>query len=258
MGTNTSRIMRRNMSPLQLWETYLSMFQTNMMPITTLKFHTEKSNKKAMKERSHINMFSLSTIPHRIMSHMKNHTNLKSLIKKKNPISKKNRISKKNHIRKKSHISKKNRTRKKNHINKKNLIKKKNHISKKNHIRKKNHISKKNHIKKKNPIRKKRHTNPKNRIKKKNHIRLKKHINLKNHIRKKKLKKTHTTQMIPMNLTHTNHQKEVIWNIITIDRPDHTVRQYDGCGDGVLDIYMVMVYSLWSWDAGHGSLDLYT
>merc|ERR1719431_2202868 len=145
-----------------------------------------------------------------------------------------------NPISKKNHISKKNRTRKKNHINKKNLIKKKNHISKKNHIRKK------------------RHTNPKNRIKKKNHIRLKKHINLKNHIRKKKLKKTHTTQMIPMNLTHTNHQKEVIWNITTIDRPGHTVRQYDGCGDGVLDIYMVMVYSLWSWDAGHGSLDLYT
>merc|ERR1712183_504911 len=196
--TNTSRIMRRNMSPLQLWETYLSMFQTNMMPITTLKFHTEKSNKKAMKERSHINMFSLSTIPHRIMSRINNHTNLKSLIKKKK------------------------------------------HISKKNHIKKKNHISKKNHIKKKN------------------HIRKKRHINLKNRIRKKKLKKTHTTQMIPMNLTHTNHQKEVIWNIITIDRPDHTVRQYDGCGDGVLDIYMVMVYSLWSWDAGHGSLDLYT
>merc|ERR1712212_1256463 len=154
--------------------------------------------------------------------------------------------SKKNHIRKKNHISKKNHIRKKNHINKKNLIKKKNHISKKNHIKKKNHI------------RKKKHTNLKNHIKKKNLIRLKKHINLKNHIRKKKLKKTHTTQMIPMNLTHTNHQKEVIWNIITIDRPDHTVGQYDGCGDGVLDIYMVMVYSLWSWGAGHGSLDLYT
>merc|ERR1719402_155622 len=130
--TNTSRIMRRNMSPLQLWETYQSMFQTNMMPITTLKFHTEKSNKKAMKEHSHINMFSLSTIPHRIMSHIKNHINLKSLIKKKN------------------HISKKNHTRKKNHINKKNLIKKKNHINKKNLIRKKNHISKKNHTRKKN------------------------------------------------------------------------------------------------------------
>merc|ERR1711970_574323 len=40
--TNTSRITRRNMSPLQLWETYQSMFQTNMMLITTLKFHTEK------------------------------------------------------------------------------------------------------------------------------------------------------------------------------------------------------------------------
>merc|ERR1719431_1260875 len=75
--TNMSRIMRRNMSPLQLWETYLSMFQTNMMPITTLKFHTEKSNKKAMKER--------------------------------NRISNKSHISKKHHIRKKSHISKKNR-----------------------------------------------------------------------------------------------------------------------------------------------------
>merc|ERR550519_999557 len=146
LPTNTSRITRRNMSPLQLWETYLSMFQTNMMPITTLKFHTEKSNKKAMKEHSHINMFSLSTIPHRIMSHIKNHINLKSLIKKKNP------ISKKSHIRKKSLISKKNLIKKKNHISKKN-------IRKKNHINMKSHIKKKNHIKQKNHIRKKRHTN---------------------------------------------------------------------------------------------------
>jgi len=59
-----------------------------------------------------------------------------------------------------------------------------------------------------------------------------------------------------MNLTHTNHQKAVMMNITTIDRPDQTVGQYDGCGDGVLDIYLVMVYSLWSWVAGHGSLDL--
>merc|ERR1719153_1797055 len=58
-------------------------------------------NKKAMKEHSHINMFSLSTIPHHIMSHIKNHINLKSLIKKKNHISKKNLIKKKNHISKK-------------------------------------------------------------------------------------------------------------------------------------------------------------
>ena len=59
-----------------------------------------------------------------------------------------------------------------------------------------------------------------------------------------------------MNQTHTNHQKAVMMNITTIDRPDQTVGQYDGCGDGVLDIYLVMVYSLWSWVAGHGSLDL--
>merc|ERR1719153_1543974 len=95
-------------------------------------------NKKAMKEHSHINMFSLSTIPHHIMSHIKNHINLKSLIKKKN------------HIRKKNHINKKSLTKKKNHINKKNHIRKKNHINKKNLIRKKTHISKKNHINKKN------------------------------------------------------------------------------------------------------------
>merc|ERR1719153_1086435 len=140
-------------------------------------------NRKAMKEHSHINMFSLSTIPHHIMSHIKNDINLKSLIKKKN------RISKKNH------------TRKKNHISKKNLI------------------------------------------------RLKKHINLKSRIRKKKLRKTHIIQMIPMNLTRTNHQKEVRWNIITIDRPDHTVGQYDGCA-------MVMVFLIFTWlwftHFGHG------
>ena len=53
-----------------------------------------------------------------------------------------------------------------------------------------------------------------------------------------------------MNLTHTNHQKAVMMNITTIDRPDQTVGQYDGCGDGVLDIYLVMVYSLWSWVQG--------
>merc|ERR1711875_129869 len=110
--------------------------------------------------------------------------------------------------------------------------------SKKNHTRKKNHISKRNHIKKKS------HTN------------LKKLINLKSHIRKK-LKKTHIKQMIPMNQTHTNHQMMMMMmNITTIDKPDQTVGQYDGCGDGVLDIYLVMVYSLWSWVAGHGSLDL--
>merc|ERR1719153_2205755 len=154
-------------------------------------------NKKAMKEHSHINMYSLSTIPHHIMSHIKNHINLKSLIKKK------------------IHISKKNHTRKKNHINKKNHIRKKNHINKKNLIRKKNHISKKNHI------------NKKNLTKKKNHI----------------------NQMIPMNLTRTNHQKEVRWNIITIDRPNHTVGQYDGCA-------MVMVFLIFTWlwftHFGHG------
>merc|ERR1719153_1764694 len=94
-------------------------------------------NRKAMKEHSHINMFSLSTIPHHIMSHIKNHINLKSLIKKKN------RISKKNHTRKKNHINKKNHTRKKNHINKKS------HIRKKNHIRMKKHINLKSRIRKK-------------------------------------------------------------------------------------------------------------
>merc|ERR1719347_2138655 len=73
--TNTSHITRRNMNPLQPWGTYRSMFQTSMMLITTLKFHTEKSNKKAMKEPSHINMFSQNTILHRIMNHIKNHTN---------------------------------------------------------------------------------------------------------------------------------------------------------------------------------------
>merc|ERR1712002_373089 len=162
----------------------------------------------------------MGTILHRIMNHIKNHINLQSL------------------IRKKGHISKKNHTRKKNHISKRNHIKKKNHIRKKSHIRKKNHTNLKNHIKKKSL------TN------------LKKLINLKSHIRKK-LKKTHIIQMIPMNLTHTNHQKAVMMNITTIDRPDHTtVGQYDGCGDGVLDIHLVMVYSLWSWVAGHGSLDL--
>merc|ERR550534_3513678 len=153
------------------------------------------------------------------MSHIKNHINLKSLIKKKN------------------HISKKNHTRKKNHINKKNLIRKKNHISKKNHIRKKNHISKKNHTRKKNHINKK------------SHIRKKNHISKKSRIRKKKPRKTHIIQMIPMNLTRTNHQKEVRWNIITIDRPDHTVGQYDGCA-------MVMVFLIFTWlwftHFGHG------
>merc|ERR1719153_1982740 len=94
-------------------------------------------NKKAMKEHSHINMFSLSTIPHHIMSHIKNHINLKSLIKRKNHTRKKNHINKKNLIRKKNHISKKNHIKKKNHINKKNLIRKKKHINLKSRIRKK-------------------------------------------------------------------------------------------------------------------------
>merc|ERR1712215_427352 len=143
-------------------------------------------------------------------------------------------------IKRKNHISKKNHTRKKNRISKKNLIKKKNHINKKNLIRKKNHISKKNHTRKKNHINKKSHIRKKNHISKKNLIRLKKHINLKSRIRKKKLRKTHIIQMIPMNLTRTNHQKEVRWNIIIIDRPDHTVGQYDGCA-------MVMVFLIFTW-----------
>merc|ERR1719244_1455162 len=119
----------------------------------------------------------------------------------------------------KNHINLKSLTKKKNHINKRTLQKKKNHINKKNHIRKKNHISKK------------------------------KLIRLKSRIRKKKLRKTHIIQMIPMNLTRTNHQKEVRWNIIIIDRPDHTVGQYDGCA-------MVMVFLIFTWlwftHFGHG------